>query len=208
LNSVHKLINNIQLGKMVLLVDDENRENEGDIVLAADFVSAEAINFMVTKARGLVCLAMHPEQVDRLKLPLMVSDDHNQSPNKTAFTVSIEASVGVTTGISASDRAQTIKIASSPQAGPEDVHIPGHIFPIRARSGGVLQRAGHTEGSVDLMILAGLNPSAVICEVMNEDGSMARLSDLKLFAQKEGIKIGSIADLISYRKNLTLESKL
>lgn len=202
LNSIPELIADIKKGKMVLLIDDEDRENEGDLILAADFVSSDAINFMVSKAKGLVCLAMHPDQIDRLKLPLMVSEDHNHSPNKTAFTVSIEAAVGVTTGISAADRAETIRVAAHPKAKPTDIHIPGHIFPIKAKIGGVLQRPGHTEGSVDLAILAGLNPSAVICEVMNEDGTMARVPELKIFANKYEIKIGSIADLISYRKQI------
>lgn len=200
LHSTQELLEDLKNGKMILLVDDEDRENEGDLVLAADFVTAKAINFMVTHARGLVCLAMASEHINRLKLPLMVSEAHNNSPNKTAFTVSIEAARGVSTGISAQDRALTIQIASNPQSSPADIQIPGHIFPIKAKDGGVLERAGHTEGSVDLMKLAGLNSAAVICEVMNEDGSMARLPQLKQFAQKHQLKIGSIADLISYRK--------
>ncbi|NUM60037.1 MAG: 3,4-dihydroxy-2-butanone-4-phosphate synthase [Bdellovibrionaceae bacterium] len=185
---------------MVILVDDEGRENEGDIILAADHVTPGAINFMASKAKGLICLAMAPEQVDRLGLPLMVSSAHEQTPNKTAFTVSIEAAKGVTTGISAADRAHTIKVASNPNSKSSDVHIPGHIFPIRAKVGGVLERAGHTEASVDLMKLAGLNPSAVICEVMNEDGTMARLKELKQFSKQFQINIGSIEDLINYIK--------
>jgi 3,4-dihydroxy 2-butanone 4-phosphate synthase/GTP cyclohydrolase II len=198
-NSPEELIEDIRLGKMVLLVDDEDRENEGDLVLAADHVTPAMINFMAMEARGLICLALSSEQIDRLQLPQMVRDDQNFSPNKTAFTVSIEASWGVSTGISAADRAHTIRVAASPGAKPSDVHMPGHIFPIRAQHGGVLKRAGHTEGSVDLAKLAGLNPAAVICEVMNPDGSMARVPDLKQFAQKHGIKIGTIVDLIEYR---------
>jgi 3,4-dihydroxy 2-butanone 4-phosphate synthase/GTP cyclohydrolase II len=184
---------------MVLLVDDEDRENEGDLVLAADHVTPQAINFMAMEARGLICLSLASAQIDRLQLPQMVRDEQNLSPNKTAFTVSIEASFGVTTGISAADRAHTVRVAASPLAKPSDVHMPGHVFPIRAQEGGVLKRAGHTEGSVDLARLAGLNPAAVICEVMNSDGSMARVPELKKFAQKHGIKIGTIVDLIEYR---------
>ena len=198
-NNIEELIEDIRLGKMVLLIDDEDRENEGDLVLAADHVTPSLINFMATEARGLICLALSSKQIDRLQLPQMVRDDQNFSPNKTAFTVSIEASWGVSTGISAADRAHTIKVAANPDAKPSDVHMPGHIFPIRAQQGGVLKRAGHTEGSVDLAKLAGLNPAAVICEVMNADGTMARVLDLKAFAQKHGIKIGTIVDLIEYR---------
>jgi len=198
-NSPEELIEEIRNGRMVILVDDEDRENEGDLVLAADHVTPEAINFMAKEARGLVCLALSAAQIDRLQLPLMVRDDFNFSPNKTAFTVSIEASHGVTTGISAADRAHTVRVASRPEAKPNDIHMPGHIFPIRAQDGGVLRRAGHTEGSVDLAKLAGLNPAAVICEVMKDDGTMARVSDLRDFATKHGIKIGTIVDLIEYR---------
>lgn len=198
-NSIEELIEDLKNGKMVLLVDDEDRENEGDLVLAADHVTPKAINFMAVEARGLICLSLTSQQIERLQLPLMVRDDMNLSPNKTAFTVSIEASTGVTTGISAADRAHTIRVASSPQAKASDIHMPGHIFPIRAQHGGVLKRAGHTEGSVDLAKLAGLNPAAVICEVMNDDGTMARVPDLKKFAQKHDLKIGTIMDLIQYR---------
>ncbi len=199
MHSASELIEDIRNGKMVILVDDEDRENEGDIVLAADFVTPELINFMAKEARGLICLALNPEQIERLGIPLMVGPRSNNSPNKTAFTVSIEASKGVSTGISAADRAHTIRVAASPNAEPEDVIMPGHVFPIRAQEGGVLKRAGHTEGSVDLAKLAGLNPAAVICEIMKEDGSMARLPDLKVFAEKFDLKIGTIEDLISYR---------
>jgi 3,4-dihydroxy 2-butanone 4-phosphate synthase/GTP cyclohydrolase II len=198
-NSIEELVEDIRQGKMVLLVDDEDRENEGDLVLAADHVTPALINFMAVEARGLICLALASKQIDRLQLPQMVRDDQNFSPNKTAFTVSIEASWGVSTGISAADRAHTIKVASNPEAKASDVHMPGHIFPIRAQQGGVLKRAGHTEGSVDLAKLAGLNPAAVICEVMNADGTMARVTDLKVFAKKHSIKIGTIVDLIEYR---------
>lgn len=198
-NTIEELIEDIRLGKMVILVDDEDRENEGDLVMAADHVNAEAINFMIAEARGLVCLPMAPQQIDRLMLPQMVRDDMNFSSNKTAFTVSIEAAHGVSTGISAADRAHTIRIASNPNAKPADIHMPGHIFPIRAQQGGVLKRAGHTEGSVDLAKLAGLNPAAVICEVVKPDGEMARVGDLKSFAKKHNMKIGTIVDLIEYR---------
>lgn len=198
-HSTEELIEELRNGRMVILVDDEDRENEGDLVLAADHVTPQAINFMAREARGLICLALSPQQVERLQLPLMVREDMNYTPNKTAFTVSIEASTGVSTGISAADRAHTVRVASNPQAKPSDIHTPGHIFPIRAQHGGVLKRAGHTEGSVDLARLAGLSPSAVICEVMNPDGSMARVGDLREFARAHGLKIGTIVDLIEYR---------
>lgn len=199
MHSARELIEDIRNGKMVILVDDEDRENEGDIVLAADFVTPEMVNFMAKEARGLICLALTAEQIENLGIPLMVGNAKNHSPNKTAFTVSIEASKGVSTGISAADRAHTIRVAASPNAEPQDVIMPGHVFPIRAQKGGVLKRAGHTEGSVDLAKLAGLNPAAVICEIMKEDGTMARLPDLKEFAEKFDLKIGTIEDLISYR---------
>lgn len=199
MNTISDIVEDIRNGKMVILVDDEDRENEGDLIFASDFVTPEAINFMAREARGLICLALAPEQIERLGLPMMVKEDQNFSPNKTAFTVSIEASTGVSTGISAADRAHTIRVASNPQAKPADIIAPGHVFPIRAKTGGVLKRAGHTEASVDLAILAGLNPAAVICEVMNEDGTMARTPQLIAFAQKHGIKIGTITDLIRYR---------
>jgi 3,4-dihydroxy 2-butanone 4-phosphate synthase/GTP cyclohydrolase II len=198
-NTPEELIEDIRQGKIVVLIDDEDRENEGDLILAADFVTTEAINFMAREARGLICLALAAEQIDRLKIPQMVSDEFNDSPNKTAFTVSIEASSGVTTGISAADRAHTVRVASNPNSKPGDLHMPGHIFPIRAQKGGVLKRAGHTEGSVDLSVLAGLQPAAVICEVMNDDGSMARVPDLMKFAEKHHLKIGTIVDLIEFR---------
>jgi 3,4-dihydroxy 2-butanone 4-phosphate synthase/GTP cyclohydrolase II len=208
-NSIPEIIEDVRAGKIVILVDDEDRENEGDLILAADHVNAQAINFMISEARGLVCLCMNPQQMDRLHLPLMVRDDMNYAPNKTAFTVSIEAAEGISTGISAADRAHTCKVAANPNAKPSDIHMPGHIFPIRAQHGGVLKRAGHTEASVDLARLAGLNPAAVICEVMNNDGSMARVPDLKEFAKKHNIKMGTIVDLISYRlSNETLVEEL
>lgn len=198
-NTIPEIIEDIRNGKMVILVDDEDRENEGDLILATDHVTTQAINFMITEARGLVCLTVTAQQIERLQLPLMVRDDMNFAPNKTAFTVSIEAAEGISTGISAADRAHTLKVAANPHAKPSDIHMPGHIFPIRAQQGGVLKRAGHTEASVDLARLAGLNPAAVICEVMNPDGSMARVNDLKEFAKKHSIKIGTIVDLIAYR---------
>ncbi len=199
MNTIQELIEDLRNGRMVILVDDEDRENEGDLVLAADFVTPENINFMAREARGLICLALTNEQVRRLELPMMVRDDQNRSPNKTAFTVSIEAAKGVSTGISSADRAHTIRVASRIDAQPADVITPGHIFPIRAQDGGVLKRAGHTEGSIDLCRLAGVNPAAVICEVMKDDGTMARVPDLREFARKHELKIGSIVDLISYR---------
>ncbi len=204
-NSIPEIIEDISLGKMVILVDDEDRENEGDVIFAADYVTPEKINFLTVHARGLVCLSMAPDLIDRLSLPQMVRDDMNLSPNKTAFTVSIEASTGVTTGISAADRAHTIKVATRENAKSSDVRVPGHIFPIRAQEGGTLKRAGHTEASVDLCRLAKITSAAVICEIMNGDGTMARLPQLKEFAQKHNIKIGTIADLIQYRlQNETL----
>jgi 3,4-dihydroxy 2-butanone 4-phosphate synthase/GTP cyclohydrolase II len=208
-NTIPEIIDDVRQGKMVILVDDEDRENEGDLILAADHVSTQAVNFMVKEARGLVCLCLTAQQVERLHLPLMVRDDLNFAPNKTAFMVSIEASEGISTGISAADRAQTVRAAANPHAKPTDIHMPGHIFPIRAQQGGVLKRAGHTEASVDLARLAGLNPAAVICEVMNDDGSMARVGDLREFATKHNIKIGTIVDLIAYRlANETLVEEL
>jgi 3,4-dihydroxy 2-butanone 4-phosphate synthase/GTP cyclohydrolase II len=194
---IEEVLQDLKQGKMIILVDDENRENEGDLTLAAEKVTPEAINFMATYGRGLICLSLDPEIVDRLKLPLMVYD--NRSPFKTAFTISIEARQGVTTGISAADRAHTIRTAVADNAKPEDLIQPGHVFPLRARRGGVLFRTGQTEGSVDLARLAGLKPAGVICEVMNEDGSMARMPDLKKFAAKHQLKIASVADIIAYR---------
>lgn len=199
MNTPQELIEDIRNGKMVILIDDEDRENEGDIVLAADFVSPENINFMIAEARGLVCLALTEPQVRQLDLSQMVPLHKNNSSNQTAFTVSIEATEGVSTGISAADRAHTIRVAAHPNAKASDVSTPGHIFPITAKEGGVLKRAGHTEGSVDLARLAGLNPAAVICEIINPDGTMARVDDLKAFADKHDMKIGTIVDLIKYR---------
>lgn len=205
MNSIQEIVDDIRNGKMVILIDDEDRENEGDLILAADFVTPDAINFMASQAKGLICLSLEPQQIDRLGLPLMVGDEKNHSPNKTAFTVSIEAADGVSTGISASDRAHTIRVASHPKARPQDVIMPGHVFPIRAQQGGVLKRAGHTEASVDLARLAGLTPAAVICEVMKADGTMARLPDLVEFAKTHQLKIGTIEELIRYRlENETL----
>jgi 3,4-dihydroxy 2-butanone 4-phosphate synthase / GTP cyclohydrolase II len=197
LSKIKEVLEDLKLGKMIILVDDEDRENEGDLTLAAEKVTPEAINFMAKYGRGLICLSLAPEIIEQLKLPLMVQD--NKSPFKTAFTVSIEAREGVTTGISAADRARTISVAVSDSAKPEDLVQPGHIFPLRARRGGVLFRTGQTEGSVDLARLAGLKPAGVICEIMNEDGTMARMPDLVKFAKVHGLKIASIADLIAYR---------
>jgi 3,4-dihydroxy 2-butanone 4-phosphate synthase / GTP cyclohydrolase II len=209
MNKPQELIDDIRNGKMVILIDDEDRENEGDIVLAADFVSPENINFMIAEARGLVCLALTEKQVKQLELNQMVPIHKNNSSNQTAFTVSIEATEGVSTGISAADRAHTIRVAAHPNAKAVEVSTPGHIFPIMAREGGVLKRAGHTEGSVDLARLAGLNPAAVICEIMNPDGTMARVNDLKAFAKKHDLKIGTIVDLIKYRlQNESLVEKV
>ena len=194
---VEKALAAMKLGRMVILVDDAERENEGDLVLAAEHATPEAINFMAKHARGLICLSLTEDQVRRLGLPMMVQD--NESTYSTAFTVSIEAARGVTTGISAADRADTIKAAINPKALTSDVVRPGHIFPLKARRGGVLVRAGQTEGSLDLARLAGLNPSGVICEVMNDDGTMARMPDLEKFAAEHRLLILSVADVIHYR---------
>ena len=187
----------IRAGEMIIVVDDEDRENEGDLTMAASKVTPEAVNFMVKYGRGLLCLAMTPERLDELEIPLEVSD--NSSPRETAFCVSIDAKAGTSTGISASDRARTIKVAISPGTKPKDLARPGHVFPLRARSGGVLVRSGHTEAAVDLARSAGLAPAGMICEVMNEDGSMARVPELAKFAKKHGLLMITIADLISYR---------
>ena len=195
--TIPEIIADIKAGKMVIITDAENRENEGDLIMAAQFVTPEAINFMIKYARGLVCLPLEEEIVDRLRLPLMTQN--NGAQYGTNFTVSIEAAHGITTGISAADRAHTVQAAVSPTAKAEDIVQPGHIFPLRAQKGGVLVRTGHTEASVDLAKLAGLIPAAVICEIINDDGTMARMPELMVFAEKHDIKIGTIADLIEYR---------
>jgi len=195
--SIEAAIRDIRNGKMVILVDDEDRENEGDLTMAAEFATPEAVNFMARFGRGLICLTLTGESCDKLGLPMMVS--HNTSSFGTGFTVSIEASTGVTTGISAADRARTIQVAIAEDSTPSDLSRPGHIFPLRAKDGGVLVRTGQTEGSVDLARLAGLKPAGVICEIMNDDGSMARLPQLKRFALEHGIKICTVADLVAYR---------
>ena len=196
---IDEILQDLKKGEFVVLIDDEKRENEGDLILASDFISPEAVNFMTQEARGLVCASITIDQAEKLSLNLMVDERKNFSPHKTAFTVSVEAAKGVSTGISAKDRAKTIKALCHPKAKPGDVISPGHIFPIRAKKGGVLKRAGHTEASVDLCRLAGLNPSAVICEIVNRDGTMARLPDLEKFCKKHKIKMASIESLIKYR---------
>jgi 3,4-dihydroxy 2-butanone 4-phosphate synthase / GTP cyclohydrolase II len=196
-STIPEIIADMRAGKMVILVDEEDRENEGDLVLAADFVSAEAINFMARYGRGLICLTLTEEKCSRLNLPLMV--DNNSSQLGTAFTVSIEAAEGVTTGISAADRARTVQAAVRADAGPADIVQPGHIFPLMAQKGGVLVRAGHTEAGCDLAQLAGTLPAAVICEILKDNGEMARLPDLIEFAKQHQLKIGTITDLIHYR---------
>ena len=198
LSSTDEVIDEARNGRMFILIDSEDRENEGDLVVPAQMATPEVINFMITYARGLVCLAMTQERVRDLELSLMPA--HNQSAAQTAFTDSIEAREGVTTGISAHDRAHTIAVAIDPSKGSEDIARPGHIFPLAARPGGVLVRAGHTEAIVDVARLAGLNPSGVVCEIINEDGSMARLPDLVKFAQQHNMKIAAISDLIAYRR--------
>lgn len=198
LSTTEELIEEARNGRMVILVDDENRENEGDIFVPAQMCTPQAINFMATHARGLICLAMTQERADALRLPMMTQ--HNQSKNQTAFTVSIEAAQGVSTGISAHDRAHTVAVAIDPTKGSSDIVVPGHVFPLTARAGGTLVRAGHTEAAVDISRLAGLTPAGVICEIMKDDGTMARLPDLVSFAQLHGLKIGTVADLIAYRR--------
>ncbi len=198
LSPIEEIIDEARNGRMFVLVDDEDRENEGDLVIPAQMATPEVINFMAKNGRGLICLSLTSQRVEELSLPLMPQD--NRQRQSTAFTVSIEAREGVTTGISAPDRARTISVAIDPSAKMGDIVTPGHVFPLQARDGGVLVRAGHTEAAVDISRLAGLNPSGVICEIMNEDGTMARLPELIKFAQYHGMKIGAIADLIAYRR--------
>ncbi|MBN1904223.1 MAG: bifunctional 3,4-dihydroxy-2-butanone-4-phosphate synthase/GTP cyclohydrolase II [Deltaproteobacteria bacterium] len=197
LSRIEDVLEDLKNGKMIILVDDEDRENEGDLTIAAEKITPEAINFMAKYGRGLICLSLDHQYVEKLKLPLMVTD--NRSPFHTAFTVSIEAREGVTTGISAHDRAKTILTAIKDDVRPDDLVQPGHVFPLRARKGGVLFRTGQTEGSVDLARLAGLKPAGVICEIMNDDGTMARMPDLIEFAERHNLKIATIADIIAYR---------
>ncbi|MHC0054887.1 3,4-dihydroxy-2-butanone-4-phosphate synthase [Actibacterium sp. D379-3] len=207
ISSIEEIIEDARNGRMFILVDHEDRENEGDLVIPAQMATPEVINFMATHGRGLICLSLPGERIDKLGLPLMASQ--NSSRHETAFTVSIEAREGVSTGISAHDRARTVAVAIDSAKTGADIATPGHVFPLRARDGGVLVRAGHTEAAVDVSRLAGLNPSGVICEIMNEDGTMARLPDLVAFAQRHNLKIGTISDLIAYRRrydNLVNES--
>lgn len=194
-----EIIEEARAGRMTILVDDEDRENEGDFFIPAEAVTPEIINFMTMYGRGLVCLTMESAMIERLQLPMMVK--RNTSRFGTAFTVSIEAREGVTTGISAFERAHTIKTAVNPQSGPDDIATPGHVFPIRAEEGGVLKRAGHTEATVDIARLAGYSGAGVVCEIMNHDGTMARLPDLMKFADEYGMKIGKICDLVEYRQS-------
>ncbi|QBF31228.1 3,4-dihydroxy-2-butanone-4-phosphate synthase [Thalassococcus sp. S3] len=198
ISSIEEIIDDARNGRMFILVDHEDRENEGDLVIPAQMATPEAVNFMAMHGRGLICLSLPGERIDALGLHLMSTN--NSSRHETAFTISIEAREGVSTGISAHDRARTIAVAIDASKTAADIATPGHVFPLRARDGGVLVRAGHTEAAVDVSRLAGLNPSGVICEIMNEDGSMARLPDLVSFAQKHGLKIGTISDLIAYRR--------
>ena len=198
ISSTDEIINEARNGRMFILVDHEDRENEGDLVIPAQMCTPDAVNFMATHGRGLICLTLSTARIDALGLQLMTPK--NSSRHETAFTVSIEAREGVSTGISAADRAHTVAVAIDPTKGPQDIATPGHIFPLRARDGGVLVRAGHTEAATDISRLAGLNPSGVICEIMKDDGTMARLPDLVTFARKHGLKIGTITDLIAYRR--------
>ncbi|MGQ3889422.1 3,4-dihydroxy-2-butanone-4-phosphate synthase [Legionella sp. CNM-1927-20] len=195
--TIEEAIAVLQAGRMIILMDDENRENEGDLVIAAQFATPDAINFMARFGRGLICLPMAQELIDKLKLPLMATN--NRSPYGTAFTLSIEAASGVSTGISAQDRARTIQVAINPQSGPDDIISPGHVFPLKAKARGVLERPGQTEGSVDLARLSGLIPAAVICEIINDDGSMSRQEDLAIFSSRHDIPLVTIKDLIEYR---------
>jgi 3,4-dihydroxy 2-butanone 4-phosphate synthase/GTP cyclohydrolase II len=196
--TIDEAIDDIRRGRMVVVVDDEQRENEGDLVLAGQFITPEAVNFMAREGRGLICLALTAERCEEMGLELMAAK--NESPYETAFTVSIEARAGVTTGISAADRAQTIQVAIDPKSAPRDLVQPGHVFPLRAKDGGVLERAGQTEAAVDLARLAGLNPAGVICEIMNDDGTMARVPQLAEFCLRHGLKLITVADLIGYRR--------
>ncbi len=196
--TIEEAIEDVRAGRMVVVCDDEDRENEGDLVLAAQFATPEAINFMAKEARGLICLALTPERCDELGLPLMAA--HNETPFETAFTVSVEAREGVTTGISAADRAHTVQVAIDPDSTPRDLVQPGHVFPLKAKPGGVLERTGQTEAAVDLARLAGLIPAGVICEVMNDDGTMARVPDLVGYCARHDLKLISVADLIAYRR--------
>ncbi|MGC9194570.1 MAG: bifunctional 3,4-dihydroxy-2-butanone-4-phosphate synthase/GTP cyclohydrolase II [Syntrophobacteraceae bacterium] len=202
LATIPEALEDIRLGKPIILVDDEDRENEGDLYVAAEKITPEAVNFMARYGRGLICLALAPEMVDRLQIPMMVT--MNKSPFQTAFTVSIEARKGVSTGISAADRSHTILTAVADNVKPEDLVSPGHVFPLRAKKGGVLVRTGQTEGSVDLSRIAGMKPAGVICEVMNEDGTMSRMPDLEIFAREHDLKIVTIASLINYRMQTEL----
>jgi 3,4-dihydroxy 2-butanone 4-phosphate synthase/GTP cyclohydrolase II len=200
ISSAAEIIDEARAGRIFILVDDEDRENEGDLVIPAQFATPDAINFMAKHARGLICLAMTRSRCEKLGLPLM--SQANGSRHETAFTVSIEAKEGVTTGISAADRARTITVAINPELGRDDIVTPGHVFPLMARDGGTLIRAGHTEAAVDIARLAGLTPAGVICEIMNDDGTMARLPDLISFSQRHNLKLGTIADLIAYRRRM------
>ncbi len=207
ISPIPELLTELAAGRMVILVDEEDRENEGDLVMAAEHVTPESINFMARFGRGLICLTLTRERCERLQLPPMTR--RNGAQHGTAFTVSIEAASGVTTGISAADRARTVQAAVARDAHPGDLVQPGHIFPLQAQDGGVLMRAGHTEAGCDLSAMAGLSPTAVICEIMNDDGTMARLPDLEIFASQHGLKIGTIADLIEYRsRNETLIERI
>lgn len=205
-SSVQSILEEIRRGRMVIVCDDDDREAEGDLMMAAELVTPEDVNFMATHGRGLVCLPMHPGMVERLEIPDMV--ERNDARLGTAFTVPIEASEGVTTGISAADRAHTIRVAVDPDSGPDDLVMPGHVFPLKAKPGGVLQRAGHTEAAVDLAQLAGLTPAGVICEVMNGDGTMARVSRLESFTDHHGLMMTSVARIVEHRRGYAEKADL
>lgn len=207
ISPIDQILEDFKAGRFVILVDDENRENEGDLMIAAQFAESQHINFMMKEARGLICLTLTSSQVERLQLPMLKSTLHQSNNNHAAFTYSIEASEGILTGISARERAHTIRTAINFEARVSDIVCPGHVFPLKARDGGVLERAGHTEASVDLARLNGLNPSAVLCEVLDDEGSAARAEYLEVFSEKFGIRIGTVQDLITYRKALKTSSK-
>lgn len=207
LAAIEAAVRDLRAGRFVIVVDDEARENEGDLVIAAEFATPAAINFMAREGRGLICAAMTGARLDELGIPLMVPPERNRSGFGTAFTISVEARVGVTTGISAHDRARTIAVLIDPASRPDDLVMPGHVFPLRARAGGVLERAGQTEAAVDLARLAGRAPAAVICEIMADDGTMARRPELEVFAARHDLRIVSVADLIAYRRCVAREGE-
>lgn len=202
MQSITKAIETLQQNRPIILVDDESRENEGDLIFPAEHISADMVNFFIQHGSGIVCLSLPEKHLHQIDVPLMIPEDSNHSARKTAFTISIEAREGITTGVSAHDRAQTLRAAANPNAKPEDIVSPGHVFPLRAREGGVLTRPGHTEGSIDIVTLAGFSPAAVLCELINKDGTMARMPEIQAFSDKHNLAVLTIADLIEYRLRL------